>query len=232
MSPELAMSPQLAMSHSSPHPLSPQLDARFPPKALLRKVLFASQTGKGTPQIQLNDDKMTVSQLKEAASDKTPAGAASREQAKQLLALKKIEADVFIFLTGIVVLCVVFLALALWLAIQPAQVYSSWAAIETAFFLIPWLYLVGVCACLTFLFINACTHLLSNKPRNTRGRRTSVVGLGGGRFGGRGSVSGLTSDDFQDSFSRPQVAVVVERHVTVEMDDSPGRDESPGGSRR
>ncbi|GAA5862032.1 hypothetical protein JCM8547_001564 [Rhodosporidiobolus lusitaniae] len=241
----LSPNPVDPLSPEPRHPLSPVLDADAPPppKTLLRKVLFAGQE-KSQKGAEFNDDKMTVSQLKDAASDKTPMGAANREQAKQLLALKKVEYDLFIMLGAIVLLAVVFLGLALFLAISPSSAWSSWPKMETAFFLIPWMYLVFVCASLTFLFFNAVRHLLSAKHRLNRGRLASVVGLGGRGNGqhGRASVSGLSwSDDLTDgTVSRPGVApppggvgIVVERHVSVEVDRDEDRgDESPGGTRR
>ncbi|GAA5827903.1 hypothetical protein JCM11251_007723 [Rhodosporidiobolus azoricus] len=224
-------------SSTPPHPLSPDpnasLDSPPPPQTLIRKVFFAG-AGKGE-LANAPEDKMTVSQLKEAASDKTPAGAAQREQAKQLLALKKIEWDLFVFLAAIVVLATCFLGIALWLCISPHSVYESWSKMEVAFFLLPWLYLVGVCASLTFLFFNAVRHLLSHKHRVTRGRLASVVGLGG--RGNRDvdlSTGTFTEDLTSETFSRPGaahrgigVAVQVERHVSVEMDEAETGEESP-----
>ncbi|GAA5888404.1 hypothetical protein JCM6882_008609 [Rhodosporidiobolus microsporus] len=234
----LSPAPLLGMyppSSSPPHPLSPDpnSDSPPPPQTLIRKVFFAG-AGKGDA-LEAPDDKMTVSQLKEAASDKTPAGAAQREQAKQLLALKKIEWDLFVFLAAIVILATCFLAIALWLCIAPMSVYKSWAAMEIAYFLVPWMYLAGVCASLTFLFFNAVRHLLSHKHRMTRGRLASVVGLGGrSNRDVELSTGTFTEDLTSETFSRPGaahrgigVAVQVERHVTVEMDD----DESPRGTR-
>ncbi|GAA5939379.1 hypothetical protein JCM10213_008645 [Rhodosporidiobolus nylandii] len=223
------------LSPEPPHPLSPQTDDATAPHSagLIRKVLFASQAKNADPEYR--DDKMTVSQLKHAASDKTTAGAAQREQAKQLLALKKIEWDLYVFIAAIILLATCFFALAMWLCIAPASVYSNWPAMETAFFLVPWLYLVGVCTSLSFLLFNAVRHLLSAKSRLHRGRQASVVGLGGRLSQGR-DASGLTFSDelTSETFSRPGPAerepqgVIVERQVVIEMEEE--REESPRGT--
>ncbi|GAA6014561.1 hypothetical protein JCM10207_001645 [Rhodosporidiobolus poonsookiae] len=230
-------------SPSPPHPLSPVLEEDSPtrtpaPKTLIRQVFFATQNKSGDLPLE-KDERMTVSQLKDAASNKTPAASAQREQAKQLLALKKIEWDLFVFLAAIVVLATVFGALALWLCIMPSSVWSSWQKMETAFFLLPWMYLVGVDAALTFLFYNSCRHLLSSKYRLRTSRLTSVVGLGG-RHANRHSITGLTlSDELTDgSFSRsmpapPPSGVMVERNVVVRMDEAEtGEEISPTATPR
>ncbi|GAA5979300.1 hypothetical protein JCM11641_001987 [Rhodosporidiobolus odoratus] len=219
----------------APQLLSPVPEDVMPaPRTLIRKVLFASTGRNSNPDY--DDDKMTVSQLKDAASNKAPANAAQRDQAKQLLALKKIEWDLFVFLAAIIILAACFLALALWLCIKPSSVYSSWAAMETAFFLVPWLYLIGVNTSLSFLLFNSVRHLLSANSRFHRGRLANVVGVGG-RPGTirRESFSGLTwSEDLtSDTTSRPSPpGVVVERQVVVEMEELDAGQESPGGTTR
>ncbi|GAA6037716.1 hypothetical protein JCM8097_002304 [Rhodosporidiobolus ruineniae] len=245
-------------SDSPPHPLSPDPEVvnapptAEPPKTLIRKVFFASSAAMEGKEAEMEStDKMTVSQLKQAASNKTMSGAAQREQAKQILALKKIGYDLFVFLAAIVCLATIFLAIALWLCIKPSSVFSSWPKMETAFFLLPWAYLVSVDASLSFLLYNSVNHLLSHKSR-LRGRATSVVGLGvrggEGAAGPGGSISGLTFTDDEltsdtGTMSRPAptlyppprmggVGVTVERHVTVEMDEpDEALEESPRGSR-
>ncbi|GAA6055033.1 hypothetical protein JCM3770_006704 [Rhodotorula araucariae] len=171
------------------NPLSPNLNqSGAPQKALLRHVFFARHGAEG------DEEKHTsVSKLKNAAQDKTPAGAAQRQQAKQLLALKKIEWDLVVFLAAIVIMASVFLALAVWLAVAPTSVYVSWTTMEVAFYLVPWMYLVGVDASLTFLLFNTVRHLLS-----ANSRLALVVGLQGTGTRvdrRRTSVTGLTTSD-------------------------------------
>ncbi|GAA6058260.1 hypothetical protein NBRC10513_001980 [Rhodotorula toruloides] len=174
--------------------------------------------------------------LKEVAENTTQAGAANRQQAKQLLVLKKVEWDLIVFLAAIVVMSTVFLALALWLAILPSSVYSSWRTMEVSFYLIPWMYLTGVDCSLTFLTLSSTRHLLSSSSRFA-----SVIGIHGRQVNSRRvSVSGLTSDELEsESFGRPAGAVGTmsrveeegeERgHVAVEM-DARKRDETPSGT--
>ncbi|PRQ71059.1 hypothetical protein AAT19DRAFT_10599 [Rhodotorula toruloides] len=149
----------------------------------------------------------------------------------------------------------VFLALALWLAILPSSVYSSWRTMEVSFylspssppsapfcsmtdspFLVPWMYLTGVDCSLTFLTLSSTRHLLSSSSRFA-----SVIGIHGRQVNSRRvSVSGLTSDELEsESFGRPAGAVGTmsrveeegeERgHVAVEM-DARKRDETPSGT--
>ncbi|BGP03289.1 hypothetical protein NBRC10513v2_007018 [Rhodotorula toruloides] len=179
---------------------------------------------------------ISVGKLKEVAENTTQAGAANRQQAKQLLVLKKVEWDLIVFLAAIVVMSTVFLALALWLAILPSSVYSSWRTMEVSFYLIPWMYLTGVDCSLTFLTLSSTRHLLSSSSRFA-----SVIGIHGRQVNSRRvSVSGLTSDELEsESFGRPAGAVGTmsrveeegeERgHVAVEM-DARKRDETPSGT--
>ncbi|BGP51401.1 hypothetical protein JCM10450v2_007343 [Rhodotorula kratochvilovae] len=202
-----------------PHPLSPDPNqSGVPQKTLLRHVFFARQGSEGEEEKQ-----MSVSKLKDAAQDKTPAGAVQRQQAKQLLALKKIEWDLVVFLAAIVLMATVFLALALWLAIAPNSVYSSWKTMEVAFFLVPWMYLVSVDASITFLLFNTVRHLLS-----ANSRLAHVVGLGGQGTRvdrRRTSVTGLTTSDELESgtisYARPSRA--------GELQDVDEEDESERG---
>ncbi|BGP27457.1 hypothetical protein JCM10295v2_006425 [Rhodotorula toruloides] len=248
-SPALVPSSSALLSESphSPHPLSPCMNGdRTPPKQmLLRHVFFAGHTKEkdNSSETTLRGrNHMSVGELKEAAENTTQAGAANRQQAKQLLALKKVEWDLVVFLAAIVVMATVFLALALWLAISPSPVYSSWQTMEVSFYLVPWMYLVGVDASLTFLTLNSLRHILSSSSR-----LASVIGLHGRQVDPRRvSVSGLTSDELEsDSFSRRAATAGVvgtmsrvheeeerageREHVAVEMEDRE-RVETPSGT--
>ncbi|BGO95339.1 hypothetical protein NBRC10512v2_007142 [Rhodotorula toruloides] len=119
--------PSTALLSDPPHPLSPRVNGdQTPPKTnLLRHVFFAGQTKEKDDSSDTTASRgrnhISVGQLKEAAENTTQAGAATRQQAKQLLALQKVEWDMIVFLAAIVIMATVFLALALWLAI------STWA---------------------------------------------------------------------------------------------------------
>ncbi|BGP03270.1 Proteophosphoglycan 5 [Rhodotorula toruloides ATCC 204091] len=234
-------SPALVPPSDSPHPLSPRMDGdQTPPKqTLLRHVFFAGQAKEKDDSSETTSrgrNHMSVGELKEAAENMTQAGAANRQQAKQLLALKKVEWDLIVFLAAIVVMATVFLALALWLAISPSSVYSSWRTMEVSFYLVPWMYLTGVDCSLTFLTLNSTRHLLSSSSRFA-----SVIGIHGRQVDSRRvSVSGLTSDELEsESFGRPvgaggTMSRVEEEgeergHVAVEM-DARKRDETPSGT--
>ncbi|BGP11206.1 hypothetical protein JCM10049v2_007106 [Rhodotorula toruloides] len=98
--------PSTALLSDPPHPLSPRTKEKDD----------SSDTTASRGR-----NHISVGQLKEAAENTTQAGAATRQQAKQLLALQKVEWDMIVFLAAIVIMATVFLALALWLAI------STWA---------------------------------------------------------------------------------------------------------
>ncbi|GJN93781.1 hypothetical protein Rhopal_006839-T1 [Rhodotorula paludigena] len=185
-------------SPDPPHPLSPDpnhLNSPPPQKTLLKHVFFAKQGNE--------DDEnkgMSMSALKHAAEDTAPASASQRQQAKQLLALKKVEWDLFVFLGAIVLMATLFLALSLWLTISPLSVFRSWMTMEVSFFLVPWMYLVGVDVSLTFLLINSLRHLLSSDSRFA-----NAVGIRSRPLNRRASVTGLTTSDELESmsYSRP-----------------------------
>ncbi|GAA6001703.1 uncharacterized protein JCM10292_005000 [Rhodotorula paludigena] len=195
---ESAVSSTPPDSPDPPHPLSPDpnhLNSPPPQKTLLKHVFFAKQGNE--------DDEnkgMSMSVLKHAAEDTAPASASQRQQAKQLLALKKIEWDLFVFLGAIVLMATLFLALSLWLAISPLSVFRSWTTMEVSFFLVPWMYLVGVDVSLTFLLINSLRHLLSSDSRFA-----NAVGIRSRPLNRRASVTGLTTSDELESmsYSRP-----------------------------
>ncbi|BGO95322.1 hypothetical protein NBRC10512_004338 [Rhodotorula toruloides] len=237
--------PSTALLSDPPHPLSPRVNGdQTPPKTtLLRHVFFAGQAkekdNSSDTTASRGRNHISVGQLKEAAENTTQAGAATRQQAKQLLALKKVEWDLIVFLAAIVVMATVFLALALWLAISPSSVYSSWRTMEVSFYLVPWMYLTGVDCSLTFLTLNSIRHLLSSSSR-----LANVIGLHGRQVDARRvSVAGLTSDELEsESYGRPGAAGALgtmsrveeeeedERgHVAVEMDVRK-RDETPSGT--
>ncbi|KAJ8291962.1 hypothetical protein OF846_004745 [Rhodotorula toruloides] len=238
--------PSTALLSDPPHPLSPRVNGdQTPPKTnLLRHVFFAGQTKEKDDSSDTTASRgrnhISVGQLKEAAENTTQAGAATRQQAKQLLALQKVEWDMIVFLAAIVIMATVFLALALWLAISPSSVYSSWRTMEVSFYLVPWMYLTGVDCSLTSLTLNSIRHLLSSSSR-----LANVIGLHGRQVDGRQvSVSGLTSDELEsESYGRPGATRALgtisrvgeeeegeERgHVAVKM-DARKRDETPSGT--
>ncbi|GAA5990432.1 hypothetical protein JCM10908_007369 [Rhodotorula pacifica] len=80
-------------------------------------------------------------------------------QEVQLLALRKVHADVVVFLVAIVTLACVALATGLWLAITPTSIYGSFAKLEAVYFVLVWMYLIGVDIALTFLLSNTLRHL-------------------------------------------------------------------------
>ncbi|GAA5946101.1 hypothetical protein JCM3775_005532 [Rhodotorula graminis] len=165
-------------------------------KSVVRQVVFARSGDRAADDGEKEGKQMSVAQLKDAANDKTPAGASQRQQAKQLLALKKIELDLLVFLSAIVIISTVFLSLALWLAINPISVYSKWRRMEVSFTLTIWMYLVGVDVALSFLLVNSVRHLVSPNSRLAHfiGCATSQAD----RDRVRGSISGLTtSDEFE-----------------------------------
>ncbi|GAA5891463.1 hypothetical protein JCM8208_007289 [Rhodotorula glutinis] len=182
-------------SPTTSHPTS-SADPAAAQKSLVRQVVFARSGDRAADEGEKEGKQMSVAQLKDAANDKSPAGASQRQQAKQLLALKKIELDLLVFLSAIVIISTVFLALALWLAINPISVYSKWKRMEVSFTLTIWMYLVGVDVALSFLLINSIRHLVSPNSRLAHfiGCRTSQAD----RDRIRGSISGLTtSDEFE-----------------------------------
>lgn len=71
---------------------------------------------------------------------------------------------------------------------------------EVSFFLVPWMYLVGVDVSLTFLLINSLRHLLSSDSRFA-----NAVGIRSRPLNRRASVTGLTTSDELESmsYSRP-----------------------------
>ncbi|KAG0659123.1 hypothetical protein C6P46_005294 [Rhodotorula mucilaginosa] len=83
---------------------------------------------------------MSVGELRHAAEDEAAASAAQRQQALQLLALKKVQWDVLVLLGAIVVIALFCSAIGLWLAISPTSVYARWATTEVAYFLVPWIH--------------------------------------------------------------------------------------------
>lgn len=76
---------------------------------------------------------------------------------------------------------------------------------EVAFLLVPWMYLVGVDASLSFLLINSIRHLVS--PNSRLAHIVGVRASQAERDRHRGSITGLTtSDEFESgtlSHSRP-----------------------------
>ena len=86
-------------SPTTSHPLSATEPAQAQAhKSLVRQVVFARSGDRAADDGAEKDGnkQMSVAQLKDAASDKSPAGASQRQQAKQLLALKKIELDLLV----------------------------------------------------------------------------------------------------------------------------------------
>lgn len=86
-------------SPTTSHPLSATEPAQAQAhKSLVRQVVFARSGDRAADDGTEKDGnkQMSVAQLKDAASDKSPAGASQRQQAKQLLALKKIELDLLV----------------------------------------------------------------------------------------------------------------------------------------
>lgn len=131
-------------------------------RATARQVVFVrsvEQTfeGPGGPggepetRAQPANKNMSVGELKQAAATGSLSSAAQRQQAQQLLALKKVEWDVFIVSTGsassalaisrlltreiaclqllaaIVLVALSCAGIGLWLAVSPTSVYDRWA---------------------------------------------------------------------------------------------------------
>lgn len=80
-------------------------------------------------------------------------------QEMQLLALRKVHADVVVFLVAIAALACISLATGLWLAISPTSVYGRFDRIEAVYFALTWMYLIAVDIALSLLLINTLRHL-------------------------------------------------------------------------
>ncbi|GAA5956771.1 hypothetical protein JCM8115_003813 [Rhodotorula mucilaginosa] len=80
-------------------------------------------------------------------------------QEMQLLALRKVHADVVVFLVAIAALACISLATGLWLAISPTSVYGRFDRIEAVYFVLTWMYLIAVDIALALLLINTLRHL-------------------------------------------------------------------------
>lgn len=111
--------------------------------------------------VEVNSRRGSLSStcLKHILRNQSPVNSALRQKAMRLLELRKVRRDVIALLTVIVLLATVCLAIALWLAISPTSVYDRWVTIEVAYMLVPWMYLVGTDAALTFLLVNSIRHL-------------------------------------------------------------------------
>ncbi|POY70711.1 hypothetical protein BMF94_6295 [Rhodotorula taiwanensis] len=138
---------------------------------------------------------MSVGELKQAAANDAPASAANRAQAKQLLALRKVQWDVIVLLIAIVIIALTCVAIGLWLAISPTSVYARWATTEVAYFLVPWMFLLGIDFALSFLLFNALRHLVPNDSIFAK-----LFGQGKATAR-RSSASGLLSSDELDSMA-------------------------------
>ncbi|GAA5990358.1 hypothetical protein JCM10908_007331 [Rhodotorula pacifica] len=192
-------------------PLAPTEEAGDPLDATPRPFSFSARRGEKTPSntparqvmfVRSVEQKLegpdtapeapaptskglSVGELKHVAADGAPASAAHRQQAKQLLALKKVQWDVLVLLGAIVLIATFCVAIGLWLAIAPLSVYARWPTTETAYFLVPWMYLVGVDVALTLLLLNTVRHVVPNDTflakllgqSSGRRRRTSATGL-------------------------------------------------------
>ncbi|GAA5990360.1 hypothetical protein JCM10908_007332 [Rhodotorula pacifica] len=96
----------------------------------------------------------SVTELKRIAADGPHRHSAYRTQAKQILALKKIETDVWIFLAAVIALATACLAVGLWLLCSPRMIFGRLSRMEIAYFFVIWMYFIGTDVALTFLLIN------------------------------------------------------------------------------
>ncbi|GAA5917020.1 hypothetical protein JCM5296_000116 [Sporobolomyces johnsonii] len=187
-----------------------------PSKSLLRKVLFArhgEHDAEEAGDTSSKGNEMSVSPLKETAADKT--------QRAQLLALKKIESDLFVFIAAILILASCFAGMCLWIAIAPNSVYRSWTNFEVAYFLVPWLYLVLVDSALTFLLYNLVNHLTKTSTVASVG----LSGQGSKRVAAKRNLSGMTTSEELESvgISQAQAATVATtEHVRLDMNEGKG----------
>ncbi|KWU43804.1 hypothetical protein RHOSPDRAFT_34604 [Rhodotorula sp. JG-1b] len=94
----------------------------------------------------------SINDLKRIAADRPHRQSAYRTQAKQVLALKKIELD---FLAAVIALATACLAVGLWLLLSPRMIFGRLSMMELAYFFVIWMYLIGTDAALTFLLINS-----------------------------------------------------------------------------
>ncbi|SCZ93464.1 BZ3500_MvSof-1268-A1-R1_Chr6-3g08678 [Microbotryum saponariae] len=162
-----------ALSNCSASTLRPGFERR---QSLFHKVIFALAPN----EEETNDDpeakqaenaqeekamKMATTARLRAEVEKTePEGAAQREWARQLLALKRVEWDLSVFIAVIVSLAVVLFCVSLWTAITPSSIYRSAIRIEISLFLFPWIYLTVVAIAHTSLLYNAYMNLTPITP--------------------------------------------------------------------
>ncbi|KDE05571.1 hypothetical protein MVLG_04066 [Microbotryum lychnidis-dioicae p1A1 Lamole] len=162
-----------ALSNCSASTLRPGFERR---QSLFHKVIFAlapnEEETENDPEAKQSENaqeeeamKMATTARLRAEVEKTePDGAAQREWARQLLALKRVEWDLSVFIAAIVSLAIVLFCVALWTAITPSSIYRSAIRIEISLFLFPWIYLAVVAIAHTSLLYNAYMNLTSITP--------------------------------------------------------------------
>lgn len=176
-------------------------------RAPARQVVFVrsvEQTfeGPGGPggepetRAQPANKNMSVGELKQAAATGSLSSAAQRQQAQQLLALKKVEWDVFILLAAIVLVALSCAGIGLWLAVSPTSVYDRWATTEVAYFLVPWMFLTGVDLALSLLLVNAIRYLIPHDSVFAK-----IFNVSAGKAPRRSSAAGLLSSSELDSYT-------------------------------
>ncbi|SCV67634.1 BQ2448_5245 [Microbotryum intermedium] len=156
------------LSNVSSSTLRPRFERR---PSLFHKVIFAlapnEEESNDDPEAKQAENaheekamKMaTTARLRAEVEKAEPEGAAQREWARQLLALKRVEWDLVVFIVAIVSLAVVLFCVSLWTAITPSSIYRSPIRIEISLFLFPWIYLTVVAVAHTSLLYNAYMNL-------------------------------------------------------------------------
>ncbi|KAK4048431.1 hypothetical protein OIV83_004777 [Microbotryomycetes sp. JL201] len=139
------------------------------------------------------ENGLTIKELKQTACESAPGAVHMREQAKQILALRKVQWDLIVFVVAVVSLATMFMGVAIWRAVSASNPRRTWASVECAFFLIPWGYLVGMCFANTSLVYNALRHL--SRPSNRKS--VTSVGVNGAANGAGVSGSRNVARDHQ-----------------------------------
>jgi len=104
-----------------------------------------------------NTTATTTTELRRSAASAAHGMDASR-QAKQILAMKKVETDLVIYATVIISVSTTFLALLVWIGSGRARVGPSWFWVEFPLTITGWIYLPTVCTAITCLLVNSVRH--------------------------------------------------------------------------
>ncbi|KAK4052301.1 hypothetical protein OIO90_004382 [Microbotryomycetes sp. JL221] len=143
------------------------------------------------------ENSITIKELKQTADEKAPGAAHMREQAKQILALRKVQWDLIVFVFVVVGLAGMFAGIAIWRAVSANDPRRNWISTECAFFLIPWFYLIVIGVALTGLVWNALRHLA--RPSSKEVTSVPVNGMHGN--GGPAAHGGGIPPDSITGFS-------------------------------